>query len=67
MGYIKVSNLPYASPFFFVKKKDVKQRPVQDYCKLNELTIRNTYLLPLIKELICQLINKQWFTKFDIQ
>ncbi len=29
-----------ASPFFFVKKKDGKLRPVQDYCKLNEMTIK---------------------------
>ncbi len=29
-----------ASPFFFVKKKDGKLRPVQDYRKLNEMTIK---------------------------
>ena len=65
-GYIRRSNSPYASPFFFVKKKDGKQQPVQDYCKLNELTVRNTYPLPLIKELVWQLIGKEWFTKFDV-
>ena len=27
-GYIRQSNSPYASPFFFVKKKDGKQQPV---------------------------------------
>src|SRR6267154_268113 len=66
-GYIRVSNSPYASPFFFVKKNDGKQRPVQDYRRLNQITIRNTYPLPLIKELIRQLVNKEWFTKFDIR
>ena len=30
-GYIRPSNSPYASPFFFIKKKDRKLRPVQDY------------------------------------
>ena len=29
--------------------------------------MRNTYPLPLIKELIKQLVKKQWFTKFDIR
>jgi hypothetical protein len=54
------------SPFFFVKKKDGKQRPVQDYHALNEVTVRNTYPLLLIKELINQLVGKTWFTKFDV-
>ena len=65
-GYIHQSNSPYASPFFFVSKKDEKQRPVQNYHKLNELTICNNYPLPLIKELVQQLVGKEWFTKFDI-
>ncbi len=30
-GYIQISKSPYASPFFFIKKKDGKLRPVQDY------------------------------------
>ena len=65
-GYIRRSNSPYASPFFFVKKKDGKLRPVQDYCQLNKWTVRNTYPLPLIKELIIRLSKKKWFTKFDV-
>ena len=32
------SNSPQASPFFFVKKKDGKLRPCQDYRYLNEHT-----------------------------
>jgi Reverse transcriptase (RNA-dependent DNA polymerase) len=66
-GFIRVSNSPYASPFFFVKKKDGQLRPVQDYRQLNKYTIWNTYPLPLIKELIASLVNKQWFTKFDVR
>jgi len=30
-GYIHPSKSPYTSPFFFIKKKDGKLRPVQDY------------------------------------
>jgi len=40
-GYIRESKLPYASSFFFVRKKDGKMRPVQDYQKINTVTIRN--------------------------
>ena len=40
-GRIRLSKSPMASPFFFVKKKDGKLRPVQDYRKLNKMTIKN--------------------------
>ena len=40
-GYIRPLKSPYASPFFFIKKKDGKLRPVQDYRKVNEWTIKN--------------------------
>ena len=30
-GYIRPSKSPYVVPFFFIKKKDGKLRPVQDY------------------------------------
>ena len=65
-GYIQESNSPYVSPFFFIKKKDGKLQPVQDYRKLNEQTICNTYPLPLIKTILEQLEGKSLFTKFDI-
>ena len=65
-GYIVPSKSPYAAPFFFIKKKDGKLRPVQDYQRLNEHTIRNRYPLPLIPELISQVQNAALFSKFDI-
>ena len=66
-GYITKSKSPYASPFFFIKKKDGKLRPVQDYQKLNEHTICDTYPLPLIPDLIQQIEDAWVFTKFDIR
>ena len=66
-GYIRPSKSPYASPLFFIRKKDGKPRPVMDYARMNKWTVRNTYPLPLIKELINQLGRRQWFTKFDIR
>ena len=56
-----------ASPFFFVKKKDGKLRPVQDYRKLNEMTIKNRYPLPLISELIDKLSRAKIFSKMDVR
>ena len=65
-GYIRKSKSPYASAFFFIKKKDRKLRPIQDYRKLNQHTIRNKYPLPLIPELISQVKDANIFSKFDI-
>ena len=55
------------SPFFFVDKKDGKLRPCQDYRLLNEGTIKNTYPLPLISELVDQLKGAKYFNKLDIR
>lgn len=53
-GYIRPSKSPYTSPFFFVKKKDGKLWPVQDYKKLNEYMTKDKYPLPLIPDLITE-------------
>ncbi|SJL14064.1 uncharacterized protein ARMOST_17517 [Armillaria ostoyae] len=66
-GRITESKSPFASPFFFVKKKDGSLRPVQDYRKLNEMTIKNRYPLPLISELIDKLQGAKYFTKLDVR
>jgi len=39
-GRIHTSKSPMASPFFFVKKKDGKLQPTQDYHKVNDTTIK---------------------------
>ena len=66
-GYIWVSKSPYASPFFFIRKKDGKLQPVQDYRKINALTVHNQYPLPLISDLIQDLSNAHIYTKLDVQ
>ena len=64
-GYICPSKSPYATPFFFMKKKDSKLHPVQDYRQLNEWTIQNHYPIPLISELIARIQGAKLFTKVD--
>ena len=41
-GRIIPSKSPMTSAFFFVKKKDGSLRPVQDYRKLNDMTIKKS-------------------------
>ncbi len=66
-GYIRESKSPYTSSFFFVRKKDGKMRPVQDYRKINAVTIWNQYPLPLIADLIRDLSNTHIYTKLDVR
>jgi hypothetical protein len=62
-----LSQSPQASPFFFVKKKDGRLQPCQDYRYLNDWTIKNAYPLPLILEIMDKLKGAKYFSKFDIQ
>src|SRR3954466_11833552 len=66
-GRIRPSKSPMALPFLFIKKKDGKLRPVQDYWKLNKMTIKNCYPLPLIQELVDKLKGAKYFMKLNIQ
>jgi hypothetical protein len=66
-GRIQPSKSPFASPFFFVRKKDGKLQPVQDYRKLNAITVKNCYPLPLISKVIHKLQQAKYFTKLDVR
>jgi hypothetical protein len=66
-GYIRESKSPQTSATFFVPKKDMKKRLVQDYRPLNVSTIRNNYPLPFINELVDKVAKAKVFTKLDIR
>ena len=52
---------------FFVGKKDGKKQMVQDYRYLNEWTIKDNYLLPLISDVLENIGTKKMFTKMDLR
>ena len=66
-GYIRLSKLPQMASVFFVGKKNGKKRMVQNYRYLNEWTIKNNYLLPLISDVIENIGTKKIFTKMDLR
>ena len=66
-GRIRPSKSPMASPVFFIKKKDGSLRFVQDYRKLNEITIRNRYPLPLLPDIMSRVKGAKYFTKLDVR
>jgi len=66
-GYIYEGSSPYASSFFFRKKTDGGLRPIIDYRHLNTWSIKDTYPLPLISDILTSLSGKTLFSKFDIR
>jgi len=66
-GYIQPSKSPQTLPVMFVPKKDGKRRIVQDYRYINKFTIKNSYLLPLISDLVDNMGIKRVFTKMNLR
>ena len=66
--YIRQSESPQVSGFFFVQKKDAKKKcPCQGYQYLNRWTKPNAYPIPLISDLMLKLKGSWYFMKLDIQ
>ena len=65
-GLIVESKLRYAAPCFYIPKKDCSLRLVQDYRKLNQITIKDKTPLPLIGEVIDKLKKVRYFNKLDL-
>jgi hypothetical protein len=51
VGYICSNSSPWGSVVLFVQKKDGSQGMCVDYMTLNDVTVKNKYLLPRIEDL----------------
>jgi len=56
----------YAAPCFYIPKKDGSLRLVQDYRKLNQVTIKDKMPLLLIREVMNKLKEVKYFNKLDL-
>ena len=56
----------YIAPCFYIPKKDGSLQLVQDYRKLNQVTIKDKTPLPLIGEVIDKLKKVKYFNKLDL-
>ena len=58
---------PIGAPVFFVKKKESSLCLLQDYWKLNEITVKNSYPLLLVSDVLTRLCDVEWFTTLDLR
>jgi hypothetical protein len=66
-GFIRLSSSHWGCPALFVKKKDQSLRLCVDYRPLNDVTIKNKYLLLRIDILFDQLASAKVFSKIDLR
>ncbi|EFA77462.1 LTR-retrotransposon skipper [Heterostelium album PN500] len=65
-GFIVPSNAEYGAPVLFVKKKTGNWRMCVDYRQLNKSTVKNSYPLPRINELLDRTKAAHWLSKLDL-
>jgi hypothetical protein len=65
--FIRPNSSPWGAPMLFMEKKDGTQRMCVDYRSLNEVTIKNKYPLPRIKDLFDQMKGASIFSKIDLR
>lgn len=66
-GVIRPSHSPFASNIVLVRKKDGSLRMCVDFRQLNKWTIRDSYALPRIDEILESLSGSKYFTKLDLK
>jgi hypothetical protein len=67
MGSLLLAQSPFASPVLLVQKKDGIWWFCVDYRRLNTLTIKNKFPLPLIDKILDELTGAALFTKLDFK
>ena len=65
-GVIRPSESPFAAPVVVVKKKTGEYRMCVDYRKLNDITVKDRYPLPLVNDALDTCSGAEWFSTLDL-
>lgn len=65
-GKIVPSNSPWSSPIVLANKRDGTKRLCIDYRKLNDKTVKDAYVIPVINTMLTSLAGASWFSTFDL-
>ena len=66
-GFIGESQAPFAAPILFARKANGGLRFCVDYRKLNAITRKDRYPIPLLEETLARISGARIFTKLDIR
>lgn len=66
-GFIRHSNSPLSSACFFVPKPGGKRRLVVDYKRVNDITIKDRYVLPRIDHIFDHVAKGKLWSKIDLR
>lgn len=67
MDIIEPSNSPWSSPLWLVKKSDGSFRVCFDGRKLNSVTVRDSYPMPLIDNIITKVRDAKYLSSIDLK
>ena len=65
--FIEESSSSWCSAVVLKQKKDGTRRFCVDFRKLNDKTIKDSYLLPRIDQTLDKLASKSWFSTLDLK